>query len=395
MPFQLEDLPPELLAYILSFCTLPSSLALARTSSWVRHTLKYSMQWAFPLLRCSIECQANVVYVDDPPREVRLSCAAEDYKREWDMLGGIAGYDWSIGMLVPRPVWVQVLSQLTRGMLLQMELPRLPSNDWSVMARERFAISVVRKELELAVDEVDFWYAEHVHIRRGRWKSTFLSEWRHLNAFQHSATTGCHTEHNCHYVVQHRLAGLTENRTAFRTFDPLTIFRELKRENNLSRLTTIQLTIKDELVPRDLRVHVYCSIGRSDAFLKNEIAMEVLTRLGCWSEHQSTTTAEQTILGPVLSVLLASSCPAQRTTDARFFLRCNRCDRIAATIRPDPSTSALATTELGLTQMEDFVPLVDASLRRSDFLQVCEKVGIGRDWWAQKGVSQKSGFGFA
>ncbi|SCZ97678.1 BZ3500_MvSof-1268-A1-R1_Chr4-3g07363 [Microbotryum saponariae] len=362
MPSHLEDLPPELLAYILSFCTLPSSLALARTSSWVRHTLKHSMQWAFPLLRCSIECQANVVYVGDPPREV---CAAEDYEREWDMLGGIAGYDWSIGRLVPRAVWVQVLSQLTRGMLLQMELPRLLSNDWSVMARGRFAISLVRKELELVVDEVDFWYAEHTHIRRGRWKSTFLS---HLNAFQHSATTGCHTEHNCHYVVQHRLAGLTENRTAFRTFDPLTIFRELKRENNLSRFTTIQLTIKDELVPRDLRVHVYCSIGRSDAFLKNEIAMEVLTRLGCWSEYQSTTTAEQAILGPVL---------------------------ITATIRPDPSTSALATTELGLTQMEDFVPLVDASLRRSDFLQVCEKVGIGRDWWAQKGVSQKSGLGFA
>ncbi|SCV69107.1 BQ2448_2127 [Microbotryum intermedium] len=361
MPLQLEDIPPELLAYILSFCTLPSSLALARTSSWVRHNLKHSMQWAFPLIRASIDCQANVVYVDQPLKEIRFSCADEDHRHEWDALSGFAGHDWSIGTLVPDAVWVKVLSQLTRGMLLKMEMPRLKQPDWADVATRRFATSLIYKEHHLGEHEVHHWHDECTRVRKGRWKSAFMS---HINAFQHSSTTRCHSEHNCYYVVHHRLAGMLENRTAFRTFDALTIFRELKRENNLSRYTTVQLTIKDELVPRDLRVHVYCSIGRSDAFLKNEIAMEVLTRVGCWTEHPRTTTVEHAILGPVL---------------------------ITATIRPDSSTTR--TTQVG--QMDELVPLVDASFRRSDFLQVCAKADMGRDWWAEKGVSQKPELGFA
>ncbi|ORY58690.1 hypothetical protein BCR35DRAFT_309436 [Leucosporidium creatinivorum] len=272
----LHDLPPELIATVLSHCTLASAIALSQASSRLRSITSDSPAWIEPL-EAAAEA-AGVHILRRPPPHLPPSDV------DWDGLAAAGGRP------IPSRAFVQLLPVLSRDFLLKAELPRLPNSQWREICERRFLPAVLSREVECkGEDDGSLWM-------KGRWKGVFL---KLIGRLEHRDQTACAQEdHSCRYVVLHRKAGITRNRMSTREYDPLRVFEELKRQNSLGHYTTVQVLIPAKFLPVDVTISVYVTIGRSDAFLTNPTVMDLLDQLGGWRRDGSG--PSHAILGPAL-----------------------------------------------------------------------------------------------
>jgi hypothetical protein len=151
----LHDLPPELIAAVLSHCTLPAAIALSQVSSRLRSIAGDSLAWMEPL---EAAAEAAGVHILRPRADLPRSDV------DWDCLAAAGGRP------IPARAFVQLLPVLSRDFLLNAELPRLKNLQWKEVCERRFLPGVLSREMERrGEDDGSLWM-------KGRWKSVFLSE---------------------------------------------------------------------------------------------------------------------------------------------------------------------------------------------------------------------------
>lgn len=154
-PTRLHDLPPELIATVLSHCTLPSAIAVSQVSSRLRLISADSLAWIEPLESAA---EAAGVHI------LRPSSIAAISEVDWDCLAAAGGRP------IPARAFVQLLPLLSRDFLLNAELPRLRNLQWKEVCERRFLPAVISREVERRGPD------DGSLCMKGRWKGVFLSE---------------------------------------------------------------------------------------------------------------------------------------------------------------------------------------------------------------------------
>ncbi|KAI0353047.1 hypothetical protein OH77DRAFT_1497540 [Trametes cingulata] len=194
MATPLESLPVELVADILGELDIASLVTVSNLSRRLRAVASEPSlnPWRRPILR-------NLLSPD------------EDYEPALRHL--------SVRQTVPRQNWVEILTLgKAEYLLFEMTLPNLKEAEWEECFRRRFLPGWIK------------WKKE------GSWKAAFLKILHRLWHRSHSSCTA--DEAWTHYIVLNRNGSANLLDGSSRNYNPLTIFHEIKLQNNLAHLMT-------------------------------------------------------------------------------------------------------------------------------------------------------------
>ncbi|KAF9443324.1 hypothetical protein P691DRAFT_738030 [Macrolepiota fuliginosa MF-IS2] len=146
----------------------------------------------------------------------------------------------SVRMTVPRHNWVDILSLARPSFLLfEATLPNLKGSEWEECFKRRFLPSWKK------------WKKD------GPWKGAFI---KLLHRIWHRSTTSCTTDEAwTKYIVLNRNGSANELQVSSRSFNPVTIFNEMKFQNNLTHLETGRRLV---LELADVRIIAYGTLDR-------------------------------------------------------------------------------------------------------------------------------------
>ncbi|KAI0375869.1 hypothetical protein BV20DRAFT_959912 [Pilatotrama ljubarskyi] len=194
MAMPLDSLPVELVADILGELDLASLVTISYLSRRLRAIASEPAlnPWRRPILR-------------------NLLSPKEEYEPALRHL--------SVRQTVPRQNWVEILALgKAEYLLFEMTLPNLKEAEWEECFRRRFLPGWIK------------WKKE------GSWKAAFLKILHRLWHRSHSSCTA--DEAWTHYIVLNRNGSANLHDGSSRNYNPLTIFHEIKLQNNLAHLMT-------------------------------------------------------------------------------------------------------------------------------------------------------------
>jgi hypothetical protein len=155
----LLQLPPELIAAILSWCALSSAISLANTSKSLRLTCDDSLAWNAPLHNAAESAGVHLLRPLD-------ASVAPDHDA-YDLLSTVGYY---AATTIPSRAFVLLLPVLSRNFLLyHAELPRLSNTQWKDVCIRRFPVSTVTREIETVGED-------GMMAKKGSWRELFLRE---------------------------------------------------------------------------------------------------------------------------------------------------------------------------------------------------------------------------
>ncbi|KAH9850792.1 hypothetical protein C2E23DRAFT_869742 [Lenzites betulinus] len=194
MATSLENLPVELVADVLGELDLASLITVSNLSRRLRAVVSEPSlnPWRRPILR-------------------NLLDSGEEYEPALKHL--------SVRRTVPRHNWVEILTLgKAEYLLFGMTLPNLKDSDWEECFRRRFLPGWIK------------WKKD------GSWKEAFL---KMLHRLWHRSHSACTTDEAwTHYIVLNRNGSANLLDGSSRNYNPLTIFHEIKLQNNLAHLMT-------------------------------------------------------------------------------------------------------------------------------------------------------------
>ncbi|KAI0638390.1 hypothetical protein C8Q77DRAFT_1243078 [Trametes polyzona] len=194
MATSLESLPVELVADILGELDIASLVTVSYLSRRLRAVASEPSlnPWRRPILR-------NLL---DPN---------EEYEPALKHL--------SVRQTVPRQNWVEILTLgKAEYLLFEMTLPNLKEEEWEECFLRRFLPGWIK------------WKKE------GSWRAAFLKILHRLWHRSHSSCTA--DEAWTYYIVLNRNGSANLLTSSSRNYNPLTIFHEMKLQNNLAHLMT-------------------------------------------------------------------------------------------------------------------------------------------------------------
>ncbi|KAK7676884.1 hypothetical protein QCA50_020140 [Cerrena zonata] len=194
-----DALPVELIADILGELDLSSLIKVSYLSRRLRAITSDSSlnPWRQPILRTL--------------RDTSQSTPSSAYDPSLANL--------SVRVTVPRQNWVEILSiAKAEWLLFSATLPNLPSKDWQEAFRRRFLPGWQK------------WKKE------GSWKEVFM---KLLHRTWHRSHSSCTSDEAwTKYIVLNRNGSANELESSSRTFNPMTIFNEIKLQNNHAHMET-------------------------------------------------------------------------------------------------------------------------------------------------------------
>ncbi|KAL1946489.1 hypothetical protein VTO73DRAFT_14593 [Trametes versicolor] len=194
MATPLEYLPVELVADILGELDIASLITVSCLSRRLRAVASEPSlnPWRQPILRNLLD--PNEVY---EPALKHLS----------------------VRQTVPRQNWVEILALgKAEYLLFGMTLPNLKEAEWEECFRRRFLPGWIKWKKDAS------------------WKETFLKMLHRLYHRSHSSCTA--DEAWTHYIVLNRNGSANLLNGSSRNYNPLTMFHEIKLQNNLAHLMT-------------------------------------------------------------------------------------------------------------------------------------------------------------
>ncbi|KAI9000812.1 hypothetical protein BD414DRAFT_451507 [Trametes punicea] len=194
MAISLEALPVELVADILSELDIASLITVSYLSRGLRLVASEPSlnPWRRPILR-------NLLNTDG------------DYEPALKHL--------SVRQTVPRQNWLEILTLgKAEYLLFDMTLPNLKEAEWEECFRRRFLPGWTK------------WKKEST------WKAAFLKILHRVWHRSHSSCTA--DEAWTHYIVLNRNGSANLLEASSRSYNPMTVFHEIKLQNNLAHLMT-------------------------------------------------------------------------------------------------------------------------------------------------------------
>ncbi|KAI9068514.1 hypothetical protein FKP32DRAFT_1561537 [Trametes sanguinea] len=227
----LEALPVELVADILGELDIASLVTVSYLSRRLRAVASEPSlnPWRRPILR-------NLVYSES------------EYEPALKHL--------SVRQTVPRQNWVEILTLgKAEYLLFEMTLPNLKEAEWEECFRRRFLPGWVN------------WKND-----AGTWKAAFLKV---LHRMWHRSHSSCTAEEAwTRYIVLNRNGSANTHDASSRNYNPLTVFHEIKLQNNLAHLMTHARLVVEF---RDVRIIVLGVLSKPrSAFSVNQNARLLL-----------------------------------------------------------------------------------------------------------------------